>query len=97
MLQLASKYDFKNETMTNINEYSDYEIKALANFTNSLTAKRWSKSGLVSLLKLLEAELELVSVKTYSEKKGITTQAARRKEVIKIDTLQLKSLKSFYY
>lgn len=83
--------------MTNINDYNDYEIKALANFTNSLTAKRWSKAGLVSLLKLIEAELELVSVKTYAEKKGITTQAARRKEVIKIDTLQIKSLKSFVY
>jgi hypothetical protein len=78
--------------MTNLNEYTDYEIKALCKFTNSLTDKRWSKVGLVTLLKLIEDELGLKSVKSFADTKGITPQGARKKGVIRIDTLQLMAV-----
>ena len=78
--------------MYKLNEYTDYEIKALCKFTNSLTEKRWSKAGLVSLLKLIEDELGLVSIKTYAKKKNVSTQGTRRKDVIKVEKFQLKAL-----
>jgi len=78
--------------MYKLNEYTDYEIKALCKFTNSLTEKRWSKAGLVSLLKLVEDELGLVSIKTYAKKKNVSTQGTRRKDVIKVEKFQLKAL-----
>ena len=79
--------------MYKLNEYTDYEIKALCKFTNSLTEKRWSKAGLVSLLKLIEDELGLVSVKTYAKMRNVSTQGARRSDVIHLDTFQFKYLK----
>ena len=71
---------------------SDWEIKALCKFTNSLTAKRWSKDGLVSLLNILTDDLGVVSVNTYAKKKNQSPQHARRKDIVRIDTLQAKIL-----
>ena len=76
-----------------IDQFSDYEIESLCKLTNSLTEKRWSEAGLVSILTLIVDELELVRISTYSEKKDISTQQARKTNVIKIDNVQFKSLK----
>lgn len=76
----------------NITELNDYEIKALCRFNNSLTEKRWTKAGLVSLLKLVESELGLVSISEYAKAKGITTQGARKRNVISLGSRQMRSL-----
>ena len=74
-------------------QLSEYERKALNAFDISMMEGKWSDDGLVSLLKLIVDELELVRISTYSEKKDISTQQARKTNVIKIDNVQFKSLK----
>ena len=80
--------------METLSGMSIWEAEAVCRLQKSFIEDRWSKAGLVSLLKVIELEADLVSVSEYAKAKKISTQGARKfRDLIRISSLQLLSLR----
>ena len=59
-------------------QLSEYEKLALQKLGESIHLGKWSNSGIVQLIKLIEDYLNPLSIQEYSDNHNISYQAARK-------------------
>ena len=58
-------------------QLSDYEQKAIEKFYQTVTDGKWSNDGIVQLIEVAGAVLNIATVPDYAKKMGISDRAAR--------------------